>query len=312
MRAFQKCIVNLHKVMTSYAVLWGTRWAGFGCGVLAMVLVFVVMWRGCVCLLLGERFRGCTERAGDGFLGILLGCVFRAWCSLGHLVWIVSDMHNRSSLVPFGTIISYSFIRHCMYFTSATTKGSRVLKWFAFSAKSFWVYCARQFYCVANAFHFSFSVATQYLTKQHKIAVSFSKTKSSRPMSNQYSNPISCMINITCQSALENKIFVAISQNTRMFEFHCLLEEIVNCLAKWLLYAQLSVHWVWVEVLWPIWPWPAAASLALPTLAETSLLICESAPRADLIRLTAGNVAIKLAIAKNLVSWVCRALATES
>ena len=83
-----------------------------------------------------------------------------------------------------------------------------------------------------NAFHFSFSVATQYLTKQHKIAVSFSKTKSSRPMSNQYSNPISCMINITCQSTPENKMLVAINKNTSMFEFHCLLEEIVNCLAK--------------------------------------------------------------------------------
>ena len=62
---------------------------------------------------------------------------------------------------------------------------------------------------------------------------SFLKTESSRPMSDQDSNPISCMINITCQSPLENKIFVAISQqNTRTFEFCCLPEETVNCLAK--------------------------------------------------------------------------------
>ena len=85
---------------------------------------------------------------------------------------------------------------------------------------------------VGLAFRFHFSVAMQYLAKQHKIAVSFSKTKSSRLMSDEYSNPISCMIHITCQSPLENKIFVAISQNTRMFEFCCPLEETVNCLTK--------------------------------------------------------------------------------
>ena len=85
---------------------------------------------------------------------------------------------------------------------------------------------------VGLAFHFHFSVAMQYLANRHKIAVSFSKTKSSGPMSDQSSNPISCMINITCQFPLENKIFVAISQNTPMFELCCLLEETVNCLAK--------------------------------------------------------------------------------
>ena len=78
---------------------------------------------------------------------------------------------------------------------------------------------------VGLAFHFHLPVAIQYLAKQHKIAVSFSKTKSSRPMFDQDSNPTSCMINITCQSPPENKIFVAINQNTRMFEFCCLLEE---------------------------------------------------------------------------------------
>ena len=31
----------------------------------------------------GRTFPGCTERAGDGFLGILLGCVFRAWALVG-------------------------------------------------------------------------------------------------------------------------------------------------------------------------------------------------------------------------------------
>ena len=83
---------------------------------------------------------------------------------------------------------------------------------------------------VGLAFHFHLSVAMQYLVKQQKIALSFSK--SSRPMSDQDSNRISCMINITCQSPLENKIFVVINQNTRMFECCCLLEETVNCLVK--------------------------------------------------------------------------------
>ena len=65
------------------------------------------------------------------------------------------------------------------------------------------------------------------------VTVSFFKTKSSRPMSDQDLNPISCMINITSQSPLENKIFVAISQNTPMFEFCCVLFEVtVNCLAQ--------------------------------------------------------------------------------
>ena len=81
---------------------------------------------------------------------------------------------------------------------------------------------------VSLAFHFHLSVAL----RQHKIVDSFSKTKSSRPMSDQDSNPISCMINITCESLLENKISVAINQNPSMFEFCCLLEEAVNCLAK--------------------------------------------------------------------------------
>ena len=72
---------------------------------------------------------------------------------------------------------------------------------------------------VGLAFHVHLSVVMQYFAKQHKIAVSFSKTKSSRPMSDQNSNPISWMINITCQSPLENKIFVAISQSTRTFEY---------------------------------------------------------------------------------------------
>ena len=79
---------------------------------------------------------------------------------------------------------------------------------------------------------FHLSVAMQYLAKQRKIHVSFSKTKSSRPKSDQDLNPISCMINITCQPPLGNKIFVAISQNTSMFEFCCLLEKTMNCLAK--------------------------------------------------------------------------------
>ena len=79
------------------------------------------------------------------------------------------------------------------------------------------------------SFHFHLSVAMQYLAKQHKIAVSFSKANSGRPTCDQDSNLISCMIR---QSTLENKIFVAISQNTCMFEFCCLREEKVNCLAK--------------------------------------------------------------------------------
>ena len=88
---------------------------------------------------------------------------------------------------------------------------------------------------VALTLDFHLYVAMQYLAKQHKIAVSFSKPESSSPMSDQDSNPISCMINITCQSSLENKIFVAISQNTHMRELCCLLEETMNCLAKLLL-----------------------------------------------------------------------------